>query len=68
MSEENIEVVRRATELSREAYASGEPTDEMLSHCAPEIRVDSSRRVFNPAVFTKTSPSRSRRIETLVAA
>jgi ketosteroid isomerase-like protein len=51
MSQHNVEIVRRATELLSEAYKSGEPTDEMLALCAPDIRVDASRRVFNPATY-----------------
>ena len=51
MSQENVEIVRRAAELLSEAYKSGEPSDEMLARCAPDIQVDSSRRVFNPAIY-----------------
>jgi uncharacterized protein len=51
MSQENMEIVRRATESLSESYKSGEATDEMLALCAPDIRVDASRRVFNPATY-----------------
>jgi ketosteroid isomerase-like protein len=51
VSEENVELVRRATELLREAYKSGEVTDEMLALCAPDVQLDASRRVFNPATY-----------------
>lgn len=51
MSHENVEIVRRATAILRASYKSGEPTDEMLALCAPDIRMDASRRVFNPATY-----------------
>jgi ketosteroid isomerase-like protein len=51
MAQENVEIVRRATEVLRDSYKRGEPTDEMLTLCAPDIRVDASRRVFNPATY-----------------
>jgi ketosteroid isomerase-like protein len=51
MSQENVEVVRRATEILSEAYKSGEATDELLALCAPDFQIDASRRVFNPATY-----------------
>jgi hypothetical protein len=51
VSEENVELVRRAAELLSEAYKSGEVTDEILALCAPDFQVDASRRVFNPASY-----------------
>jgi ketosteroid isomerase-like protein len=51
VSEENVEIVRRGLELLRESYESGEATAGLLELCAPDIRVDASRRVFNPDVF-----------------
>ena len=51
MSQENVEIVRRAIEMLSEAYRRGEPTDEMLALCVPDIRLDASRRVFNPATY-----------------
>jgi ketosteroid isomerase-like protein len=51
MSQENVELVRGATEILSEAYKSGETTDEMLALCAPDFQLDASRRVFNPATY-----------------
>jgi hypothetical protein len=46
-----LEIVRRALELLRESYESGRATDGLLELCAPDIRVDATRRVFNPGVY-----------------
>jgi ketosteroid isomerase-like protein len=35
----------------RESYAAGEAVEELLALCAPDIRIDASRRVFNPDVY-----------------
>ena len=51
MSQENVEIVRRAREILSEAYKSGEATDELLALCAPDFQMDASRRVFNPATY-----------------
>jgi ketosteroid isomerase-like protein len=51
MSQQNVEIVRRAMELLSEAYESGEVTDEILARCAPDLELDASRRVFNPATY-----------------
>ena len=51
MPRENVEIVRRATELLSEAYKSGEVTEEILAQCAPDLELDASRRVFNPATY-----------------
>ena len=51
MSEENVEIVRRALDLLRDSYNSGVATDALLELCAPDIRVDGTRRVFNPDVY-----------------
>jgi ketosteroid isomerase-like protein len=51
VSQENVEVVQRGLVFLRESYESGEATDQLLDLCAPEIRVDASRRVFNPGVY-----------------
>jgi ketosteroid isomerase-like protein len=51
MSQANVEVVRRVTEILSEAYKSGEATDELLAICAPDFQMDASRRVFNPATY-----------------
>ena len=51
MSAENVEIVRRALDLLRDSYNSGVATDALLELCAPDIRVDGTRRVFNPDVY-----------------
>jgi ketosteroid isomerase-like protein len=51
MSEQNLEIVRQGLEFLRESYESGEATAGLLELCAPDIRVDASRRVFNPDVY-----------------
>jgi uncharacterized protein len=51
MSQENIELVRRAGALVGESCRTGEASDALLDLCAPDIRVDASRRVFNPDVY-----------------
>ncbi|HEX3433532.1 MAG TPA: nuclear transport factor 2 family protein [Solirubrobacteraceae bacterium] len=51
MSEENVEIVRLAGQYLRESYRCGEPIAGLLDLTAPDVRVDASRRVFNPAVF-----------------
>jgi ketosteroid isomerase-like protein len=51
VSRESVEVVRRALELLRESYERGAATDALLSLCAPDMRVDATRRVFNPDVY-----------------
>jgi ketosteroid isomerase-like protein len=51
VSAENVEIVRRALDLLRDSYNSGVATDALLELCAPDIRVDGTRRVFNPDVY-----------------
>ena len=51
MSRENVDLVRRGLDLLRESYRSGAAADGLLALCAPDIRVDATRRVFNPAVY-----------------
>jgi ketosteroid isomerase-like protein len=51
MPQGNLEIVRRALDLMRDCYASGTATDGLLELCAPDIRVDATRRVFNPGVY-----------------
>ena len=51
MSQENVEIVRRGLDLLRESYADGAVAEGLLDLCAPDIRVDATRRVFNPAVY-----------------
>jgi len=49
-SDENIEIARRGLEHLHESHERGDATDRLLAICAPEIRVDATRRVFNPAI------------------
>jgi ketosteroid isomerase-like protein len=51
VSQETVEIVRRALDRLRESYESGAATDGLLDLCASDIRVDATRRVFNPAVY-----------------
>lgn len=50
MSEENVEVVREVMALLGSA-ARGERVPELLKHFDPEVRIDMTRRVLNPAVY-----------------
>jgi ketosteroid isomerase-like protein len=51
VSVENVEVVRRASGLVGRSCRDGVPSQELLALCAPDVRVDASRRVFNPEVY-----------------
>jgi ketosteroid isomerase-like protein len=51
VSEENIEIVRTASRLVSESAQRGELVDAMLELCGPDIHIDASRRVFNPAIY-----------------
>lgn len=51
MSQENVEIVREAAELMRESFAAGRPVPGLLERFAPDIRIDASARVFNPAEY-----------------
>jgi ketosteroid isomerase-like protein len=51
VSAENVEIVRRGLDLLRESYEGGAATDGLLALCAPDIRMDATRRVFNPGVY-----------------
>ena len=46
-----MEIVRRGLDLLCEAHERGTATDALLEQCAPDIRVDALRRVFNPTVY-----------------
>jgi ketosteroid isomerase-like protein len=48
---QNVEIVRRALDLLRDSYESGEATDGLLDLCTPDVRVDATRRVFNPDLY-----------------
>ena len=41
----------RALDRLRESYERGEATEGLLDLCAPDVRVDASHRIFNPAVY-----------------
>jgi ketosteroid isomerase-like protein len=55
VSQENVEIVRRVTAMLSEAFKTGEVpdevTDEIAAFVAPDVRMDFSRRVFNPATY-----------------
>jgi ketosteroid isomerase-like protein len=51
MSRQNVEIVRTALGRLRESYDAGEATGELLDMLTADLRVDASRRVFNPAVY-----------------
>lgn len=51
MSQENLEIITRLSEHLRASYAGGAATDGLLAFCAPGIRIDASRHVFNPDVY-----------------
>jgi ketosteroid isomerase-like protein len=51
VSRENVEIVLEALDRLRKSYERGAATDGLLDLCAPDIRVDASHRVFNPAVY-----------------
>jgi ketosteroid isomerase-like protein len=52
MSQENVEVVRGGYELLLRNLADSEPGEAELSRlCDPEIHLDQTRRVLNPASY-----------------
>jgi ketosteroid isomerase-like protein len=50
VSAENVEIVRRVLQLLNRSGV-GEPLPELFDYFAPDIRVDMTRRVFNPDVY-----------------
>lgn len=50
MSEKNVEIVREAMALIRQA-GSGEPESRLLELLAPDMTLDMSRRRFNPDIY-----------------
>jgi ketosteroid isomerase-like protein len=52
MSQQNVEIVREVMDLMNRA-ASGRPADAeaLLDRFATDVRIDMSRRVFNPDVY-----------------
>lgn len=51
MSRQDVEIVRRASGLVGDSCRAGAPSPGLLALCAPDIRVDASRRIFNPDVY-----------------
>jgi ketosteroid isomerase-like protein len=51
VSQENLEIVRKGLDRLSASYAEGAAAQELLDLCAPGIRVDASRRVFNPDTY-----------------
>ena len=51
MSREDVELVRRVADLMAASYEAGEAAPALLEICSPELRIDASRRVFNPDVY-----------------
>jgi ketosteroid isomerase-like protein len=50
MDSENLAVVRRLYDLFPD-LAAGEPPPEVIALFDPDVRLDQSRNVFNPAVY-----------------
>jgi hypothetical protein len=51
MAQGDTAVVRAAIGALNESFARGEPTEALLELCEADIRVDASRRMFNPEVY-----------------
>jgi ketosteroid isomerase-like protein len=51
VSQGDLEVVRGGLDLRRESFKRGAATDGLLGLCGPDIRLDATRRVFNPDVY-----------------
>jgi len=51
VSQENVEVVRRGLAILRESYTDDAAIEGLLDLCAPDVRVDASRRIFNPDIY-----------------
>ena len=50
MSQENVEIVREIADLARRVGDS-ESSRRLLGLFAPDVHLDMSRRVFNPATY-----------------
>jgi hypothetical protein len=48
MAEDNVELVRRLSEQLNRSFSRGEPVEELVEATSPRLRIDASRRVFNP--------------------
>ena len=51
MSQDNVEIVIRASALVSASCQTGMASEALLDLCSPDIRIDASRRVFNPEVY-----------------
>jgi ketosteroid isomerase-like protein len=51
MSQDNVEVVREVMDLLDRAGVGGEPPPRLIALFASDVRIDMSRRVFNPDVY-----------------
>jgi ketosteroid isomerase-like protein len=51
VSQRDVDIVRRALAVMRESHERGRAVQELIDMCTPDVRVDASRRVFNPAVY-----------------
>jgi hypothetical protein len=53
MSQENVEVVREVLDLFNSVTRAGDPGAgrELLARFSPEVRIDMTRRIFNPDVY-----------------
>jgi ketosteroid isomerase-like protein len=51
MSDENVQVVREVMDLLDRAGMGGEPPPRLTALFASDVRIDMSRRVFNPDVY-----------------
>jgi ketosteroid isomerase-like protein len=50
-SAESMQLVRRAIDLVNESTQRGEVVAELLAMADPDVHIDASRRIFNPAVY-----------------
>jgi ketosteroid isomerase-like protein len=51
MEQHNVDIVTRASALVSASCQTGVAGEELLALCSPDIRIDASRRVFNPDVY-----------------
>jgi hypothetical protein len=55
MAEDNVELVKRLSERLNRSFNVGEPAPELIERTSAQLRIDASRRVFNPAVYEGTA-------------
>src|SRR4051794_11900766 len=51
MEEDNVALVRRISELVNRSYLTGQPVPGLFEPMSPRLRIDASRRIFNPGVY-----------------